>query len=127
MEPETTRTTLCDDGVCLTLVLGTIDDCEQCLHRRLPQKTDWSMACKIRSDKFDYVLPGAMRDNDIDMWIVIDKGRGTEPMARDFTSPSSNGIRSVRVHGQGRRPHRAGGAGPWTGRDQGLRRLRHPR
>ena len=54
-------------------------------------EVEWAMSCAIRSDKFDYVLPGAMRDNDIDMWIVIDKGRGTEPLSRDFTSASSNG------------------------------------
>ncbi len=54
-------------------------------------KTDWEISCRIRSDKFDYVLPGAMRDNDIDMWIVIDKGRGTEPLFRDFGDPTSNG------------------------------------
>ena len=54
-------------------------------------RTDWSIACSIRSDKFDYVLPDALRDNDIDMWIVIDKGRGTEPLASDFGEASSNG------------------------------------
>lgn len=54
-------------------------------------RTDWQIACNIRSDKFDYVLPDAMRDNGIDMWIVIDKGRGTEPLARDFGDFSSNG------------------------------------
>ena len=53
--------------------------------------TDWQFACNIRSDKFDYVLPGAMRDNGIDMWIVVDKGRGTEPLAREFGDISSNG------------------------------------
>jgi len=54
-------------------------------------RTDWSIACSIRSDKFDYVLPDALRDNDIDMWIVIDKGRGTDPLANDFGDASSNG------------------------------------
>lgn len=38
----------------------------------------------IRNDKFDYVLPGAMRRNRIDMWIVFDHGRGSEPMMLDF-------------------------------------------
>ncbi|MCK5558627.1 MAG: peptidase M24, partial [Candidatus Hydrogenedentes bacterium] len=38
----------------------------------------------IRKDKFDYVLPGAMRRNGIDMWIVMDHGRGSEPMMLDF-------------------------------------------
>ena len=54
-------------------------------------RTDWSIACGIRSDKFDFVLPGAMRDNNVDMWIVIDKGRGTEPLAANFADASSNG------------------------------------
>ena len=45
----------------------------------------------IRHDKFDYVLPKAMRNNKIDMWITIDKGRGTEPLHMDFGDPISNG------------------------------------
>ncbi len=44
----------------------------------------WEISCIIRNDKFDYVLPGAMRRNKIDMWIVLDHGRGSEPMKRDF-------------------------------------------
>jgi Xaa-Pro aminopeptidase len=31
----------------------------------------WERACQIRQEKFDLVLPDAMRDNDIDMWIVV--------------------------------------------------------
>jgi len=49
------------------------------------------IANMIRSDKFDYVLPKAMRNNDIDMWIIIDKGRGTEPLFRDLGYATSNG------------------------------------
>jgi len=45
----------------------------------------------IRHDKFDYVLPKAMRNNNVDMWITIDKGRGTEPLHMDFGDPISNG------------------------------------
>ena len=44
----------------------------------------WEVSCMIRKDKFDYVLPGAMRRNRIDMWIVFDHGRGSEPMMLDF-------------------------------------------
>jgi Xaa-Pro aminopeptidase len=44
----------------------------------------WEISCMIRKDKFDYVLPGAMRRNRIDMWIVFDHGRGSEPMMLDF-------------------------------------------
>ena len=52
---------------------------------------NWEIACMIRSDKFDYVLPKAMRNNNIDMWIIIDKGRGTEPLFQDFGDATSNG------------------------------------
>jgi len=45
----------------------------------------------IRADKFNYVLPKAMRNNKIDMWITIDKGYGTEPLFRDFGYATSNG------------------------------------
>jgi len=54
-------------------------------------KDRWETACVIRSDKFDYVLPKAMRNNNIDMWIIIDKGRGTEPLFQDFGDATSNG------------------------------------
>jgi Xaa-Pro aminopeptidase len=54
-------------------------------------RTDWDISCMIRADKFNYVLPDAMRDNNVDMWIIIDKGRGTEPLSRDFGDATSNG------------------------------------
>lgn len=47
-------------------------------------QSQWESSCMIRHDKFNYVLPKAMRRNNIDMWIVIDRGRGTEPMMLDF-------------------------------------------
>jgi len=54
-------------------------------------RDQWEMSCLIRNDKFDFVLPTAMRNNNIDMWIIIDKGRGTEPLFRDFGNATSNG------------------------------------
>jgi len=51
----------------------------------------WEITNMIRGDKIDYVLPKAMRNNDIDMWIIIDRGRGTEPLFRDFGDATSNG------------------------------------
>jgi len=51
----------------------------------------WEIANMIRGDKFDYVLPKAMRNNKIDMWMIIDKGRGTEPLFQDFGEVTSNG------------------------------------
>jgi Xaa-Pro aminopeptidase len=47
-------------------------------------QSQWESSCMIRQDKFNYVLPKAMRRNNIDMWIIIDHGRGTEPMMLDF-------------------------------------------
>lgn len=54
-------------------------------------RSDWEVLCTIRKDKFDYVLPTAMRRNGVDMWIVLDRGRGTEPMRRDFAAGTVNG------------------------------------
>jgi Xaa-Pro aminopeptidase len=54
-------------------------------------RNNWEINCSIRKDKFDFVLPAAMRSNNIDMWIVIDRGRGTEPMALDFGISTVNG------------------------------------
>ncbi len=51
----------------------------------------WESSCMIRKNKFDYVLPKAMRRNNIDMWIVIDSGRGTDPMMLDFGIESAYG------------------------------------
>lgn len=31
----------------------------------------WERMCQIRAEKFDLILPRAMRDNDVDMWIVV--------------------------------------------------------
>ena len=54
-------------------------------------RTRWEISCNIRKDKFDFVLPKAMRANNIDMWIVIDRGRGTQPMTLDFAISTVNG------------------------------------
>jgi hypothetical protein len=31
----------------------------------------WERMCQIRAEKFDLVMPTAMQDNDLDMWIVV--------------------------------------------------------
>ena len=51
----------------------------------------WESSCMIRKNKFDYVLPKTMRRNNIDMWIVIDSCRGTDPMMLDFGIESTYG------------------------------------
>ena len=34
-------------------------------------RTRWERMCQIRAEKFDLILPKAMHDNDLDMWIVV--------------------------------------------------------
>lgn len=44
----------------------------------------WERLCRIRKDKFDLVLPGAMRDTGIDMWIVMFKEGHYDPLYEDL-------------------------------------------
>jgi Xaa-Pro aminopeptidase len=44
----------------------------------------WERLCRIRKDKFDLVLPGAMRDHGIDMWIVMMKEGHYDPLYEDL-------------------------------------------
>jgi len=44
----------------------------------------WERQCQIRRDKFDLILPAAMRDNGIDMWIVMQKENAFDPMYEDL-------------------------------------------
>ncbi len=47
-------------------------------------RTRWDRQCQIRRDKFDRILPGALRDNGIDMWIVMQKENTFDPMYEDL-------------------------------------------
>jgi Xaa-Pro dipeptidase len=40
----------------------------------------------IRKEKFDLILPGAMRDNNVDMWIHVIRAGDPDPMALHFGS-----------------------------------------
>src|SRR4249919_2976894 len=44
----------------------------------------WEMQRQIRLDKFDQVLPQAMRAHGIDMWIVAVKENHTDPLWEDL-------------------------------------------
>ena len=44
----------------------------------------WERMAQIRRDKFDLVLPEAMRENDIDMWIVMMKEGLHDPLYEDL-------------------------------------------
>ena len=47
-------------------------------------KARFEMMNTIRRDKFDLVLPGAMRDNNIDVWIHVIRRGDPDPMELDF-------------------------------------------
>ncbi|MBY0491067.1 MAG: M24 family metallopeptidase [Gemmatimonadaceae bacterium] len=49
-----------------------------------PAKVRWERQCQIRRDKFDRILPRAMRDNGVDMWITMQKENQFDPMYEDF-------------------------------------------
>jgi Xaa-Pro aminopeptidase len=44
----------------------------------------WEMQRQIRLDKFDYVLPAAMRAHGVDMWIVAVKENHADPLWNDL-------------------------------------------
>ncbi len=44
----------------------------------------WEMMAQIRRDKFDLVLPEAMRENGIDMWITVNREGLLDPLYEDL-------------------------------------------
>ena len=44
----------------------------------------WRKLNQVRSDKFDLVLPEAMRENNIDMWIVTNREGNFDPLYTDM-------------------------------------------
>lgn len=42
-------------------------------------RSRWERLCQIRKEKFEYILPEAMRENGIDMWIVAMKEGNYDP------------------------------------------------
>jgi Xaa-Pro aminopeptidase len=73
----------------LTLLLAAILDAglgAQEARRR------WELERQIRLDKFEQVLPRAMRDNGIDMWIVAAKENHYDPLWRDLGRGYISGI-----------------------------------
>jgi Xaa-Pro aminopeptidase len=47
-------------------------------------RTRWERQCQIRRDQFDLILPAAMRDHKVDMWIVMQKENQFDPMFEDL-------------------------------------------
>ena len=44
----------------------------------------WQLMNQIRRDKFDLVLPEAMRENGVDMWITVNREGFEDPLTADF-------------------------------------------
>lgn len=44
----------------------------------------WRKLNQVRADKFDLVLPEAMRENNIDMWIVTNREGNLDPLYTDM-------------------------------------------
>ena len=63
---------------CLAVVLSTTT-----LAAGEAQKR-WERMNQIRQDKFDLVLPEVMRENDVDMWITVNREGFDDPLTEDF-------------------------------------------
>ena len=44
----------------------------------------WELMNQIRQEKFDLILPVVMRENDIDMWITVNREGYEDPLTEDF-------------------------------------------
>ncbi len=53
-------------------------------------KARWEMKNLIRMEKLDIVLPKAMRENNIDMWIIVQKYKRLDPLASDVGGGASD-------------------------------------
>jgi len=63
-------------GLLFTLLAGTATAGEA--------KKRWELMNQIRKEKFDLVLPEAMRENGIDMWITVNREGYDDPLTEDF-------------------------------------------
>jgi hypothetical protein len=70
------------------------------------------MQRQIRLDKFEQVLPKAMREHGIDMWIVAVKENHYEPLWEDLGPRLRHGHRLLRVHRSRRRRIERAALGP---------------
>ena len=71
--------------VFLVSSMFTVSTVQAQLPARTPQ-TDVEALRLMRNDKLDLILPGAMRDNDVDMWIHVTRDGDPDPLAQFFGS-----------------------------------------
>src|SRR5687768_18615577 len=77
MAPST-RTILRHALLATSLALAAASDLGAQSH--LEARNRWERLCTIRREKFDRVLPEAMRENGIDLWIVATKEGHYDPL-----------------------------------------------
>ncbi len=69
------------------MFIVSIANAQQPLPRRTSE-TDAEAVRLMRNDKLDLILPGAMRDNKVDMWIHVTRSGNPDPMAQFFGGTS---------------------------------------
>lgn len=68
--------------IALLIALSTAGTATEGQRNPLPEaKIRWDRMCQIRREKFDHILPEAMRENGVDMWIVAQKEGHDDPLA----------------------------------------------
>jgi Xaa-Pro aminopeptidase len=75
-----------------TLLLALALGCAVPVVEAQEARRRWEMERQIRLDKFEQVLPRAMRDHGIDMWIVAVKENHYDPLWRDLGRGYITGI-----------------------------------
>ncbi|MAP84321.1 MAG: hypothetical protein CMF83_01120, partial [Candidatus Marinimicrobia bacterium] len=55
-------------------------------------KQNYEILRLIRQEKFNHILPGAMRDSGVDMWIHVVQGGIRDPLALDLGGQISFGV-----------------------------------
>jgi Xaa-Pro aminopeptidase len=96
-------------GLCLalTLTLGLSVAPAPADAQSLDSRARWERMCQIRAEKFDLVLPTAMQDNDIDMWIVVMREGLLDPLWDALGRGYVGGWAYYVFTDQGARTHRA--------------------
>ncbi|MEO1202088.1 MAG: M24 family metallopeptidase [Pseudomonadota bacterium] len=54
------------------------------IHAKGEAKRRWELMNQIRIEKFDLVLPEVMRENNVDMWITVNREGYDDPLTEDF-------------------------------------------
>lgn len=70
--------------IALLSLLGAAISLFPCLAEAGEAKDRWERMNQIRQDKFDLVLPEVMRENDVAMWITVNREGFEDPLTKDF-------------------------------------------